>query len=136
MKFFEQITYQIMQFHKKNPKYPEPNGGFESLVGQMTFLLGLFVWIPSFLFLDTHSTLYIVVFSICIALAGIGIFQAIYYPKRYKAGKIKNDPHPFSERFYRIVACVYIGIPTAIIVLCVIGAVLFLVGYAVYCLLN
>lgn len=136
MKFFEQMTYQIMQFHKKNPKYPEPNGGFESLVGQMTFLLGLFVWIPSFLFLDTHSTLYTVVFSICIALAGIGIFQAIYYPKRYKAGKIKNDPHPFSERFYRIAAYIYIGIPTVIIVLSVIGVFLFLIGYAVYCLLN
>lgn len=136
MKFFEQMTYQIMQFHKKNPKYPEPNGGFESLVGQMTFCWSLFVWIPSFLFLDTHSTLYIVVFSICIALAGIGIFQAIYYPKRYKAGKIKNDPHPFSERFYRIAAYIYIGIPTVIIVLSVIGVFLFLIGYAIYCLLN
>ncbi len=51
-------------------------------------------------------------------------------------GKIKNDPHPFSERFYRIVAYIYIGIPTVIIVLSVIGVFLFLIGYAIYCLLN
>lgn len=136
MKFFEQMTYQIMQFHKKNPKYPEPNGGFESLVGQMTFCWSLFIWAPSFLLLDTHSTLYKVIFSACIALAVIGIFQAVYYSKRYKAGKIKNDPKPFSERFYRIAACIYIGTLTVILVLSVIGVILFLIGYAVYCLLN
>ena len=136
MKLFEQRTFQIMQIHKKTPNYPDPKGGIESLVGQMSFCWSLFIWVPSFLLLDIHSTLYKVIFSVCIALAAIGIFQAIYYSKRYKAGKIKNDPKPFSERFYRIVACVYIGLPTAIIVLCVIGAVLFLVGYAVYCLLN
>ena len=136
MKFFEQMTYQIMQFHKKNPKYPEPNGGFESLVGQMTFCWSLFIWVPSFLLLDTHSTLYKVIFSACIALAVIGIFQAVYYSKRYKAGKIKNAPKPFSERFYRIAACIYIGTLTVILVLSVIGVILFLIGYAVYCLLN
>ena len=32
-------------------------------------------------------------------------------------GKIKNVPAPFPERFYRIAAYIYIGIPTAIIVL-------------------
>ena len=136
MKLFEQMTFQIMQFHKKNPKYPEPNGGFESLVGQTTFCWSLFIWVPSFLLLDIHSTLYKVIFSVCIALAAIGIFQAIYYSKRYKAGKIKNDPKPFSERFYRIAACIYIGTLTVIIVLSVIGVILFLIGYAVYCLLN
>lgn len=51
-------------------------------------------------------------------------------------GKIKNVPAPFSERFYRIAACIYIGTLTVILVLSVIGVILFLIGYAVYCLLN
>lgn len=136
MKYFEQMTYQVIKFHNNHPKLNEPIGGFESLVGQMTFVWSLIIWTPSYLFIDTKSTLYIIILSACNVMAAIGIFQAIYYSKRYKARKIKNDPHPFSERFYKIAAFIHVGIPTIILTLMAISGILFLIAYAIYCLFN